>query len=269
LEIEMSRCLSYIGLVAAVFGLAFVTGGLSSSLARAESETTTPQISTPAIVILDEAPPADEVANEQAATAAAIKGANRSWGPEQAQGPPDTEGAGDSPTAWASLTADSQKEWLVCEYTEAVMPTALVVHANDAPGSLEKVSVFDEEGKEIEVWTGTDPTPRTAERGVSIIPIKTDFKVKKVKVYLDSPAVPGWNEIDAVGLRAKEEIQWAMNVTASSSYATGFEPTAVTVPINQLQSLEADVKQLKTEMEKLHTDMAELKDLIKSLKDDK
>ena len=140
--------------------------------------------------------------------------------------------------AYALACHRSQKEWLECEYAEAVMPTALVVHANDAPGSLEKVSVFDEAGKEIEVWTGTDPTPRTAARGTSIIPIKPDFKVKKVKVYLDSPAVPGWNEIDAVGLRVKdkEEVLWAVNVTASSTYAAGFATATVTVPADQLES---------------------------------
>jgi hypothetical protein len=264
----MSRCLSCISIVA-VLGIGLLMGDSSSLQARAESERNTPQIPTPALVAFDLGQAVEEVAAEQYVAQPATQRVKRSWGPEQAAGPPDTEGAGDFPTAWASLTADGQQEWLICEYAEAVMPTALVVHANDAPGSLEKVSVFDDEGKEIEVWTGADPTPRTAARGVSIIPIRTDFKVKKVKVYLDSPAVPGWNEIDAVGLRAKEEVQWAMNVTASSTYASGFEPTTVTVPINPLQTLESDVKQLKTEMVKLQSDMAELKELIKSLKEDK
>jgi hypothetical protein len=256
----MSRCLTRYALIAAVLGLALLRGETSLSQAVAETE------SEPALETYLAEVQAN-VINVQVAR----RSANRSWGPEQAAGKPDTEGAGDFPTAWASLTADSQKEWLECEFTEAVIPTALVVHENDAPGALERVSVFDEEGKEIEVWTGIDPTPRTAARGVSIIPIKTDFPVNKVKLYLDSPAVPGWNEIDAVGLRAKdkEDVQWAVNVTASSTYASGFAATPVYVTSDQLDSLQAEVKELRTEMKELHSDIAELKELIKSLKQDK
>ena len=38
-------------------------------------------------------------------------------------------------------------------------------------------------------------------KGVSAIPLKVKFKVSKVKIYIDSPSVSGWNEIDAIGLR--------------------------------------------------------------------
>ncbi len=206
----------------------------------------------------------------------ATVGAKRAWGPEQAVGPPDTPGAGDIQTAWASQTQDGQKEWLICEYAEAVLPTAVVVHETYNPGSLEKVSVFDEAGEEQEVWTGTDPTPRTAARGISIIPIKTKFNVQKVKLYFDSPAVPGWNEIDAIGLRSKEDnTQWAAKVIASTTYAEQENvpvPEMVVVPLEQIQRLQQDVADLKKEMERmkqLETDIKELKELIKSLKEDK
>jgi hypothetical protein len=44
----------------------------------------------------------------------------------------------------------------------------------------------------------------------------------RVKVYLNSPAVAGWNEIDAVGLIGLDgSTQWAISVEASSSYAIG------------------------------------------------
>ncbi|MCB1513071.1 MAG: hypothetical protein KDJ36_19415, partial [Hyphomicrobiaceae bacterium] len=38
---------------------------------------------------------------------------NRSWGPEQAVGKPNTPQAGDISTAWASRTRDDQEEWLL------------------------------------------------------------------------------------------------------------------------------------------------------------
>ena len=199
--------------------------------------------------------------------------AKRAWGPEQAEGPPDTEGAGDIQSAWASQTQDAQKEWLICEYAEAVLPKAVEVYETYNPGSLEKVTVFGEDGTEHEAWTGTDPTPRTAMRGTSIIPIKTKFKIKKVKLFFDSPAVPGWNEIDAVGLREEDnEVQWAEKVTASTTYAQDIEPvpSMVVVPLNQLQQLEQEVKSLKEEVQRLkqmEADIKEMKELLKGLKE--
>ena len=201
--------------------------------------------------------------------------AKRSWGPEQAEGPPDTEGAGDIQTAWASQTQDGQKEWLICEYPEAVMPTAVAVYETYNPGTLEKVGVFDEAGKEHMAWMGTDPTPRTAARGTSVIPIKTKFKVQKVKLYFDSPAVPGWNEIDAVALKAKDNTQWAEKVTASSTYAQApvpQPPAMVMVPaedLKRLKELDQEVKALKKEMQRMkqiEADLKELKELVKDLK---
>src|SRR3954452_9266273 len=50
------------------------------------------------------------------------------WSPGQATGPPDTPTGGDQVTAWASQTPDSQAEWLLLDYAEAVMPRALRVY---------------------------------------------------------------------------------------------------------------------------------------------
>ncbi len=208
----------------------------------------------------------------------AVQTAKRSWGPEQAEGPPDTDGAGDIQTAWASQTQDGQKEWLICEYPEAVMPTAVAVYETYNPGCLEKVGVFDEDGKEHMAWMGTDPTPRTAARGTSIIPIKTKFKIQKVKLYFDSPAVPGWNEIDAVALKAKNNTQWAEKVTASSTYAqepVPRTPALVTIPaedLKRLKELDLEVKALQKEMQRMkqiEAELKELKELIKGQKDQK
>jgi len=144
----------------------------------------------------------------------------RPWGPGQATGEPDTPEAGDSRTAWASKTEDGQDEWLMLEYTEAVTPAAVKVYETFNPGALYKVSVFDPDGKEVEVWTGDDPTPRTEKKGVSEIKFTTEFKTKRVKLYLKSKDIPGWNEIDAVGLvDAEGHCHWATSATASSTYA--------------------------------------------------
>jgi len=144
----------------------------------------------------------------------------RGWGPEQATGQPDTEGPGDIPTAWASLTQDDRGEWLLLEYGEPVKPSALKIHETFNPGAVTKVTLFNQAGEEVEAWKGEDPTPPGSGKGVSEIPLKVDFETSQVTVFLDSPAVDGWNEIDAVGLvDSQGDIQWATKASASSTFA--------------------------------------------------
>jgi hypothetical protein len=144
----------------------------------------------------------------------------RAWGPEQAAGPPDTVGPGDIQTAWASETPDGQDEWLLLEYAEPVVPEAVAVYETYNPGALCRVTVFKLDGEEVEVWKGKDPTPVNAGKGVSEVTFRVPFKTNRVKIYIDSKAVPGWNEIDAVGLRdTSGKTHWAVSVAASSTYA--------------------------------------------------
>jgi len=80
--------------------------------------------------------------------------------------------------------------------------------------------------KERVLWEGTDPTPTTAGAGVSRLPVTAGIKTGRIKVYIDSPAVAGWNEIDAIGLEygAGKKVIWATRATASSSYGSGNAP---------------------------------------------
>jgi hypothetical protein len=158
---------------------------------------------------------------------------NRPWGPEQATGPPNTHQAGDIQTAWASRTPDDQDEWLLLEYAEPVVAEAVLVFETFNPGALNKVSVFKLDGEQVEVWKGKDPTPVNSGMGTSTIPFRVPFKTNRVKIYLDSKNVPGWNEIDAVGLRdTAGKTHWAVAADASSTYAdTGGMQPAVGVPV--------------------------------------
>ncbi len=152
----------------------------------------------------------------------------RSWGPEQALGPPDTPGSGDLPTAWASRSQDDAREWLLLEYLAPVVPRAVEVHETFNPGALYRVAVLTEDQREIEAWSGEDPTRPGQARGVSEVVLNASavegLTTRWVKIYLDSPRVPGWNEIDAVALiDASGERQWAVDARASSSFARPVE----------------------------------------------
>ncbi len=147
------------------------------------------------------------------------RGVKRPWGPEQVIGPPNTTGPGDIQTAWASRTQDDQAEWLIAEYARPVVASCVRVYETYNPGALVRVSVFSPAGDEVVVWQGADPAPLAA-RNIAELPVTVPFETRRVKIYLDSPAVRGWNEIDAIGLiDLNGGVQWATRVEASSSYA--------------------------------------------------
>jgi hypothetical protein len=142
------------------------------------------------------------------------------WSPSEATGPPNTVGFGDIDSSWASRTCDDSKEWLELEYDHAVVPTSIVIYENNAPGAVTKVTHISYWGNETTLWEGKDPTTVGTPGGVSRLPITAGIKTGHIKIYVDSRGVPGWNEIDAVGLEDKDkQVIWATEATASSTYA--------------------------------------------------
>lgn len=163
---------------------------------------------------------------EDASSTSATPSGPRQWGPEQATGAPDTwPRSGDIGTAWASKTPDGQEEWLQLGYSAPLLPAAVLVYETYNPGALTKITAVGDDGKETELWGGSDPTSAGSDKGISVVPIHPQSDVKRIKLYLDSPKVAGWNEIDAVGLVDEAgQTHWATSATASSTYAQDAEP---------------------------------------------
>lgn len=165
----------------------------------------------------------------------------RAWGPEQALGPPDTPGAGDIQTAWASRTPDGQDEWLELEFEKEVLPTEVVVHETYNPGSLARITAYTKSGMAAEIWEGKDPTPATAARGISRVKVDPGFKIKRIRIHLKSKEVTGWNEIDAVGLKDKNgKTHWAIAAKASSTFAG--EPVTGVLPKAMRDAVKAEAR---------------------------
>jgi hypothetical protein len=186
----------------------------------------------------------------------------RSWGSEQATGKPDTNAAGDIQTAWASQTADGQPEWLMTEYAELVEPTAVLVHETYNPGALVRITAFKLDGTEVELWKGIDPTGPAAGKGMSEVPVKPGFKTNRIRIYLDSRNVAGWNEIDAVGIKDKtKKVHWAVSASASSEYAGP-------LPNQDVRALLAErrMRKLENEVRELRKRVAELEAMLKGAK---
>ena len=183
----------------------------------------------------------------------AISLPKRAWGPEQVTGPPDTEEAGDQQTAWASATQDGQDEWLLLEYAEPIQPKEILVHETYNPGAVTRATAFKLDGTEVEVWKGKDPSAGK-DIGVSVLPFKGTFKTNRIKLTIESTKVPGWNEIDAVGLKdARGKTFWAASAVASSSFAEPRTPTDVRD--QRIRQLEREVRELKVMIRKLEAEL--------------
>lgn len=203
---------------------------------------------------------------------ATLETPKRSWGTEQILGEPDTMAAGDIETAWASESADEQREWVIVGYENPVRPRTLAIHETYNPGAVDKVTVFDGDGNEVIAWEGDDPTAQGSGKGISVIPLKVDFEIQRLKIYVNSPAVSGWNEIDAVALTSSTgEVQWASEAEASSTYAafttTGTPEPFITIESQRLEQLEAEVQALREEVDRLKNIEAELREIKERLRD--
>lgn len=124
------------------------------------------------------------------------------WSAAQALGRPDTYPAyGDIPTAWASVSQDDQPEFLELGFDAPAPINSISIYETYSPGAVNKVSVRNPNtGLWVEVWSGPAAPAGDASRIFNVKFPLTSFPVDAIRVDLNSPAVPGWNEIDAVGI---------------------------------------------------------------------
>jgi hypothetical protein len=120
----------------------------------------------------------------------------------QATGAPNVTSYGNHLEAWASKTADSGEEWLKLAFAAPVRASAVRVRQNFNPGAIVKVEAFAADGRSAVVWSGHDATAYAKSQTVWFTATfdPPPFPVKAIKLTLDSAAVKGWNEIDAVQL---------------------------------------------------------------------
>ncbi len=150
--------------------------------------------------------------NNQKSTAAA-------WSAMQAVGAPDSP-AGDQRTAWAPATEDGGEEWLIAEFANPADAATVIVRENCAPGAIVRINAVTDAGSELPLWQGE--APKLGAVSDTPFQIAAGYPVKRVKIYLNTKKVPGWNEIDAVQLVSRDGTrQWATSARASSSYGNG------------------------------------------------
>ncbi len=166
------------------------------------------------------------IARETEAEVRAALGASKTalsqppnWSPERAAGPPDADPGRDDPKAWASAQPDMGEQWLELVYDPPLRASAVRVFEVCVPGAVAAIIATDERNGRHELWSGTDPTSSPGVFDVQFA--ATPFRVKGLRLVLDTNRRSGWSEIDAVELVGPDGRAWAVTARASSYFGAG------------------------------------------------
>ena len=119
------------------------------------------------------------------------------WSARQVLGAPDVYPAsGDHEGAWASETADGRAEWLEVGFAQPRPISAVEVYETFNPGAVGRLELITTTGRRIEL-----ATHRRYPDARQVVQVEcTSEPIAAVRVHVDSKAVAGWNEIDAIGV---------------------------------------------------------------------
>jgi hypothetical protein len=114
---------------------------------------------------------------------------------------------GDFTNAWASLTDDSQREFLELGFDTIQTVKTIEIFETNNPGAIDTVYLRD---ATLKKWNKMYAKPAVANlakksRIFSIYFIETDYFVDAIRIAINSPNVEGWNEIDAVAITGQRK----------------------------------------------------------------
>lgn len=134
---------------------------------------------------------------------------NTRWSAAQMVGAPDTYPQyGDIDTAWTTAYMNTNDTvWAELKYAEAIIVEEIEVYETYNPSAITKVELIDEAGASHEVWRGDAWVAPNQSRIFRISNIRVKTPVNRVRLYLDCSKVPGYNEIDAVGITGRRPTQ--------------------------------------------------------------
>jgi outer membrane protein OmpA-like peptidoglycan-associated protein len=122
---------------------------------------------------------------------------------------------GPSKCAWQPLTQDNTTEEFIIVAFDTIMSIKQVAIAeNFGQGSIVKIEAFDEKDNIRPLYYNkAAPTNLIGKMLQLIFPQLTNFKVKAIKLVINSSKVKGWNQIDAIGISQSDRpIQAEINV---------------------------------------------------------
>lgn len=144
-----------------------------------------------------------------------------SWSAFQATGAPNTNSCGDITTAWASASADGQREFLELGYSTPQNVASIIVIETYNPGAVDTIYLRNaSNGSWNMVFSQTAASVAACPRNFVVNITPTSYLVNAVRLAINSPAVFGWNEIDAVGISSIQNPPLSVN---NYEYETQFD----------------------------------------------
>jgi OOP family OmpA-OmpF porin len=128
--------------------------------------------------------------------------------------------AGDSPCAWFGKSDGlygGKEEHIKVGYKKPMQIQQVAIAENYNPGAVEKVILYDMQDAPHVVYHGEAAPVAQQSRVMNVTFLKTDYKVKAVELVLQCGKVPGFNEIDAIGIaNSREPVKALINVAPDS-----------------------------------------------------
>ncbi len=129
--------------------------------------------------------------------------------------PSVTSSFGLSPAAWSPATKDDlAEEFIHVGFSQPANIQQVLIHENFSPGAITLVDLIDAGGTAHRVFENKNPQAvGSVGRMLSVTMDRTPYLVMSVKVTLNSKAVSGFNQIDAIGIADhKDKVQVKVNL---------------------------------------------------------
>ena len=121
-----------------------------------------------------------------------------------------------SACAWSPLKNNKRYyEWIKVEFEKAKKVEMICINENYNQGNVSDIFLYDEKGKEYQVYSGNDSTRKDKHDGkMKFIKIKkTDYKVKYLKIQVPRKWMLDDVQIDAIGISDKyKEFDLEINI---------------------------------------------------------
>ncbi len=123
--------------------------------------------------------------------------------PDQILGKPNKlPSFGSSPCAWSPSSQNRPyEEWIKVGFDVPMKVQQIAIAESFNPGSVSKIYAIDGNNNEYEVYRNDDVKPlKVKGRMLRVFISETIYKVVALKAMFKTDAVPGWNQIDAIGI---------------------------------------------------------------------